>query len=218
MSYLDDDVDALVSLVSRDPEPLLREMEAHATDLGFPIVGPAVGRTLRVLARLGNARRVFEFGSGFGYSAAWFVGALPSDGEIVLTEVDPEEMAEAEAFLDEASLDPTFHFEVGDANDIVERYDGPFDAVLIDHDKTTYTTAFERVREKLAPGGVIVADNVLSGPVEPGNVRAALEGDAPADDLTAGVAAYVERVRDDPAFETTLIPLGEGIAVSVLQK
>jgi len=62
---------------------------------------------------------------------------------------------------------------------------------------------------------VVVADNVMAGPVEPEGVAAALEGSEPVDDHTAAIADYIERVRDDPDFETAFVPLGEGVSVSV---
>ncbi|MFB6271138.1 MAG: O-methyltransferase, partial [Halobacterium sp.] len=68
---------------------------------------------------------------------------------------------------------------------------------------------------ELADGGVVVADNMMAGPVETADVTAALEGADPVDDHTEGVAAYIEHVRDDDAFDTAFVPLGEGVALSV---
>jgi predicted O-methyltransferase YrrM len=211
---LADDVEAVLDLAGSDPEPVLAEMAAHGRERGFPIIGPSAGRTLRLLARTVDAERVFEFGSGFGYSAAWWAGALPESGEVVLTDFDEENLDEARAFFDRGGWPPTARFEAGDAMATFREYAGPFDAVLIDHQKTEYVDAFELARGELAADAVVVADNMLAGPVSPASVRAALEGAEPADEHTAGVAAYLEHVRDDPDFETTLLPLGEGIAVS----
>jgi len=215
------DVESLLAAANPEPSPLLAEMTEHGDDRGFPTVGPDAGRFLRLLATLADADRVFEFGSGFGYSAAWFLPALPADGEIVLTDYDDDNLAEARGFLDRLDPEAAVHYEAGDAFDAFERYDdddddeaGLFDLVFLDHDKTRYAEAFDRVVEGLAPGGVVVADNVMEGPVTPGGVTDALRGGDPVDDATAGVAAYVERVRDDPDFETAVVPLGEGLAVS----
>jgi caffeoyl-CoA O-methyltransferase len=211
---LGDDVESLLAVANPEPSPLLAEMTEHGDDRGFPTVGPDAGRFLRLLATLADADRVFEFGSGFGYSAAWFLPALPADGEIVLTDYDDDNLAEARSFLDRLDPAADVHYEAGDAFDAFERHDGPFDVVFLDHDKARYAEAFDRVVDDLAPGGVVVADNVMDGPVNPEGVTDALRGGDPVDDATAGVAAYVERVRDDPAFETAVVPLGEGLAVS----
>ena len=214
-SILDDDVESLVAAANPEPSPLLAEMTAHGEARGFPTVGPDAGRFLRLLATLAGAERVFEFGSGFGYSAAWFLPALPADGDIVLTDYDEDKLAEAREFLDRLEADAATHFEAGDALASLADYGGPFDVVFLDHEKERYAEAFDRVVGKLAPGGVVVADNIMAGPVTPESVTAALRGEAPVDDPTAGVASYVERVRDEPDVETAHVALGEGLAVSV---
>ncbi|MBX0294674.1 O-methyltransferase [Haloarcula nitratireducens] len=200
-----------------DPDEVIGEMDAKADREGFPTVGPAVGGWLRLLARLTDAERVFEFGSGFGYSAYWMAPALPEDGEIVLTEIDADELDEAREFLSRGGYADRAAFERGDAIEIVDGYDGPFDVVLVDNEKDRYAEAFEAVREKVPVGGVVAADNAVeAGSLEFDDVRALLDGeDVDANEMSRGIAAYLERVRDDPDFETGLLPLGEGVAVSV---
>ncbi|GAA5049010.1 O-methyltransferase [Haladaptatus pallidirubidus] len=183
---------------------------------GFPTVGREVGQFLRLLAHAVDVERIFEFGSGFGYSAYWFADALPEDGEIVLTEYDADELHEARQFLESAGVADRAIFENGDAMDTIERHDGPFDVVLIDHNKDGYPEALKAVRDKVAPGGVIVADNAMvSGIQDFDAILAALEGDDPElDEDSRGIAEYLLTMREDEAFETSVIPLGEGIAVS----
>jgi caffeoyl-CoA O-methyltransferase len=203
--------------VGPEPDDVIREMDAQADTDGFPTVGPEVGGWLQMLARMVSARRVFEFGSGFGYSAYWFARALPEDGEIVLTEVDEDELDQAREYMARGGFDDLASYELGDAIETVDAYDGPFDAVLIDNEKHRYREAFEAVRPKIAEGGVVIADNaVTAGPIDFEALSALVRGEDPDDvnDHTAGVAEYLDRVGADPAFETALIPLGEGIAVS----
>ncbi|MFB6071477.1 MAG: O-methyltransferase [Halobacterium sp.] len=212
---LDDVAESFLEASNPDPSPLIVEMTEHGDHRDFPTVGPDAGRFLRVAATLAGADRVFEFGSGFGYSAAWFLGALPADGEIVLTDYDADNLAAAREFLSRVDSDAAVHYEAGDAVETFERYDGPFDVVFLDHDKERYVEAFDRAVDDLADGGLVLADNMMAGPVETEDVTAALRGEAPVNDATAGVADYVAHVRDHPDFETTFVPLGEGIAVSV---
>jgi len=200
-----------------EPDAVIDEMDAKADREGFPTVGPAVGGWLRLLARLVDAERVFEFGSGFGYSAYWIAEALPADGEIVLTEVDADELAEAREFLDRGGYADRAAFEHGDAIGTIQAYDGPFDLVLIDNEKHRYREAFEAVRGKVPVGGVVAADNAVeAGPLDFEGVRALLAGETvEANEMTRGIADYLGHVRDEPEFETGLLPLGEGVAVSV---
>ena len=200
-----------------EPDAVIDEMDAKAEREDFPTVGPAVGAWLRLLARLVDAERVFEFGSGFGYSAYWIAPALPDDGQLVLTEVDADELAEAREYLSRGGYDGIAAFEHGDAVEVVDTYDGPFDLVLVDNEKDRYAAAFEAVRSKVPVGGVVAADNAIeAGPMEFDHVRALLAGeDVDADATSRGIADYLDHVRSDPAFETGLLPLGEGVAVSV---
>ena len=213
-----EDVTKFAETVGPDADDVVREMERHAEERDFPIVGRAVGGWLAFLTRVVNARRVFEFGSGFGYSAYWFAKALPPGSEVILTEIDSDELALARQFLEAGGLADRATFEEGDAVEIVSNYQEPFDIVLIDNEKDRYVEAFEAVREEVASGGVVLADNAMRAHpvVDFDDLRDLLAGGDPADasEGTRGVAAYLERVRADPDFETRLLPLGSGVAVS----
>ncbi|UWG47628.1 putative O-methyltransferase YrrM [Halanaeroarchaeum sp. HSR-CO] len=212
---LADPVGALLELGNGDLDPVVESMEAYAREQNFPIVGADVGRFLRVAATMVDAERVFEFGSGFGYSAVWTASALPDDGEIILTDYDEENLDRARKFVERAGYGKQASFEAGDAMTAFAKTTGHFDVVLIDHEKIRYEDAFERVADRVTDGGIVVADNMMDGPVDPEHVYGALAGEDPKDDRTAGIVAYIERIREDPDFESVLVPLGQGIAVSV---
>jgi Predicted O-methyltransferase len=204
-------------MVGPEPDALVEEMDARADREGFPTVGPAVGGWLALLTRTVSARRVFEFGSGFGYSAYWFARELPANGTVVLTEVDREELEDARTYFERAGLADRAHFEHGDAIETVTEYQGPFDVALIDNEKSRYVEAFEAVRGKLREGGLVLADNaVTAGPIDRADVLAVLRGESvEASEASRGVADYLGHVRDADGFDTALLPLGEGVAVSV---
>lgn len=209
-----------VAAVGPEPTELQREMAAYREegDFGFdrfPIVGPEVGGWLLVLSRTIGAGRVLELGSGFGYSATWFLRALPADGEVVLTEMDENLAETGREFLSRAEGGDRATYEVGEALSVVERFGGPFDVVLVDLRKREYPRAFEAARERLAPGGLLLADNMTIGPFDFEDVLAGVEGDRkPVDEQTAAVVEFVERVRDAPEFESALLPVGSGIFVA----
>ncbi len=213
-------VGRLAGLTSPDGDAILAEMERHAGEVSFPIVGPTVGGWLSLLARAVDAHRVLEFGSGFGYSAYWFARALPEDGEVVLTEVDADELALAREYFERAGLTDRAQFEDGDALDTVERYDGPFDVVLVDNEKHRYREAFEAVEPKLRPGSLVLADNAVTAgsTVDRNEVVALLAGESvSASEGSRGVADYISFVRGRDDIDTVLLPLGEGVVVSRLR-
>ncbi|ELY53010.1 O-methyltransferase [Natronococcus jeotgali] len=225
VDVLSEEMARFVRAVGPAPDETLREMDEYADSAGFPHVGPEVGGFLRFLAHVVGAERIFEFGSGYGYSAYWFADALPADGEIVLTEVDADELELAREYMAAGEYDAVARYELGDALETIEGYAGPFDVVLIDHQKGRYVDALEAVRPKVPVGGVVVADNAITaGPIEFETLLEVAEREAGGDgewsipesanEHTRGIAAYLERVTRDPAFETVVLPLGEGIAVS----
>lgn len=214
---LPDETARFVAASGPQPDAVLLEMDEYAREHGFPHVGPEVGGWLQLLARMVEAERVFEFGSGYGYSAYWFSRALPEDGEIVLTEFDADELELAREYMTRGGFDGIAEYEHGDAIDLVDEYDGPFDVVLVDVRKDQYPAAFEAVREKISPGGVVVADNAMTaGSIDFDALLAVQVGEdrSDLDDPTRGIAEYLDVVRSAPEFTTAVMPVGEGIAVS----
>lgn len=201
----------LEGLAAADDEPVVLEMEALAKDKGFPIIGRLCGRLLEVLARSVSAKRVFELGSGFGYSAYWFARATGADGEIHLTDTDPDNEKQAMDFLGRAGLDAPIRYHVSDAFDGLDAVDGAFDIVYCDIDKGGYPEAWRRGKERLRVGGLYISDNMLwSGRVT---------GEADEPDVRSGwteaIAQTNEAITSDPAFRSTIVPLRDGVMVAV---
>jgi predicted O-methyltransferase YrrM len=218
-TVLSDDVAAFVRAMTPETDAVFAELSQSDIDDGFPIVGPEVGGALRLLARLAGTERAFEFGSGRGYSAYWIAPVVGEAGELVLTDFDEANMAQAREYFERGGYADRARFEVGDALETYRQYDGAFEFVLIDNLEQEYRETFELVRDDVPHRGVICADNVMGGPaVQADRALAALEGEPDwdaMDETTRGVVEYLEHVRDDDEFETTLLPVGEGLAVSV---
>src|SRR5204863_3603159 len=149
------------TLQSRHDAPVLLEMEALAKEKEFPIVNRLVGVTLEVLARGIGDGRIFELGSGFGYSAYWFSRAVGPGGELHLTDGDPENERLAADFLARAGLDGPVTYHVGDALTSFAQIEGDFDIVYDDIDKDGYPDAWRAARERVRVGGMYICDNVL---------------------------------------------------------
>ena len=212
------EVEQLAGLIGPEPDEIIESMEDHADREGFPTVGPEVGAWLSVLARTTSAERIFEFGSGFGYSAYWFARGMADRGELVLTEIDEDELNQARDYFEQAGIADRAYFEYGDAIEIVEEYDGPFDIVLIDNEKQRYRDALETVESKLRPGSLVLTDNAITaGVIDREDVVALLAGESvdTATEASRGIAEYLDYVRDHDDFETALLPAGEGVSVSV---
>ncbi len=201
----------MARLASSDDESVLLEMEDLAEREGFPIIGRLCGRTLEVLARATGARRIFEMGSGFGYSAYWFARATGPEGDIHLTDTDPGNERKALEFLRRAGLDGPVRYHVSDAFEALEQVDGSFHIVYCDVDKGDYPRAWEAGSARLEVGGLFVCDNVLwSG-------RVTGESDDP--EVREGYTQAIDRmnrmVEDDPRFRSTIVPTRDGVLVAI---
>ena len=221
MTHRSDTLESFLDATAPDPTPLQREMAETATELSFPIVGPVAGGVLAQLTRLTGADRVFEFGSGFGYSATWFVRGGATD--VVCTEFDEDEVELGRELVADAGLEDRIRFEYGDAMETIDRYDGPFDVVLIDHQKHRYADAYDAAKPKLSDTAAVVADNVIRGPLDFETLSAHFSDGAPLpsheeDEGTWGIGTYLNRVRGDDDAETVVLPVGSGIAVSVVSR
>ncbi len=198
----------LVALVpERELEMTAMEKEAEAT--GFPIIGPAAGQVCYQLARVAGARRVFELGSGFGYSTAWFARAVRENGggEVFHTVWDETLSARARTHLARLGLADLVRFHVGEAVAALAAAEAPFDLVFNDIDKGGYPGSLPAIAAKLRPGGVLITDNALYH----GRVFDA-EDRTPA---TRGVREYVRRLVADPAWTVSLLPVRDGLLVAL---
>lgn len=186
-------------------EPL-RTMEAYAREHKFPIIGPLVGTLLQQLVISSGAKRIFEMGSGYGYSALWMAQVLPQDGKIYLTDRKEENRQMAVEHFTTAGLIDKMEFYVGDALENFLKHDGPFDIILNDIDKEGYPNTIAPVKQRLRSGGYFITDNILwSGRIFDEEPAA----------HTRGVLEFTDRLYADPDFLTSIIPLRDGIAVAL---
>ncbi len=198
----------LRTLQDRHDEPVLLEMEAEGTRRGFPIVGRTVGVSLELLARSVGARRVFELGSGFGYSAYWFARAVGPGGEVHCTDGDPDNAGSGTAFLERAGLGDRVTYHVGDAVTMLGRTEGDFDVIYDDIDKDGYPAAWRAASDRIRPGGLYICDNVLwSG-------RVPADGE-PADDVTDAIRDHNAQIAADERFVCSILPIRDGVMVAL---
>ena len=212
MSFLDGRVmDYVTDLAAPGlHDQVLAEMEMRATEHGFPIVGRAAGRFLETAARMVGARRVFEMGSGYGYSAWWFARAVGEDGEVICTDGSQDNARLAEDLLRRAGMWERIEYHVGDAITELAATEGDFDVVFCDVDKLGYPDCWAAARDRIRVGGLWLCDNVLwDGLVATGEDREGAEG------ATAAIREMNRAVASDPDFVATISPVRDGILCAV---
>src|SRR5688572_9456736 len=200
--------DYLLALVPPRP-PELQAMEAYAQQNDFPIIGPAAGQLCYLVARMIGARQIFELGSGYGYSTAWFARAVRENGGGTVHHVvwDEDLSKRARRHLAALGYGDVVRYHVAEAVATLQQTDGPFDIIFNDIDKDAYPASLPVIAEKLRPGGVLIIDNMLwSGRVfDP-------EQTSPA---TTGVREFTRLITSDPRWIVSLVPIRDGLIVAL---
>ena len=192
---LDDRVRAVLArLAAEDADERARGLPQ---ELRARAVSPTTGQFLFALVAPQNACEVLEIGGSRGYSTIWLAaGARILGGRVVSLEHDPAKCEAWRRNLDEAGLGEWADLVEGDAKENLSAIEDVFDVVFIDAEKEDYERYFELGRSKLEPGGLVVADNVLSH------------------EETLG--AYSGARQSDPGLESVTVPLDRGLELSVV--
>jgi caffeoyl-CoA O-methyltransferase len=183
----------------------LREETDASAPMPMMAGGEAEVRLLEAMVVASGARRVLEIGTFTGVTALSLAEVLPPDGTLVTLEFDEKVAEIARRHFVASPFSDRIDLRIGDARKIVRELDGLFDLVFIDAWKAHYAGYYRAVLPKLAPRGVIVADNVIwrGLPYQP---------DAH-DHETEGVREFVRLVQDDPAVHNVLLTVGDGLMV-----
>lgn len=207
-----DEIGQYIASLRAPADGVLAAIAAEGRLAGLPVVHEDTGRLLRALAYAIGARRALEIGTATGCSGVWIAGALPSDGMLMTLERDATRAAQARSNFERAGLGTRVSVIVGEASRYLHKVAGPFDLIFQDGDKLLYEPLLERLVELLRPGGVLVSDNVLwNGAVIEGCVEATSHHEPTA----RAIAAYNRRISAHPRLFTTILPVGDGVAVSV---
>ena len=199
--------DYLTSLVPQR-EPELQEMEEYAEKNNFPIIGPACGYYCYQLARMLNARSIFELGSGYGYSTAWFARAVMENGGGVVhhTVWDEELSKRAADHLSALGRGEVVQYHIAEAVETLRQTDGPFDIIFNDIDKDAYPSSLPVIKEKLRPGGILIIDNMIwHGQILDSNDH---------EKTTEAIREFTKTITTDSDWIVSLIPARDGMIVA----
>ena len=206
------DLDWIESIAAELP-PALAQIEEAAQPKGIPIVDRDAGRVLSVLA--GGRRRIVEVGTAYGFSTLWLALGQPDDGTIVTIDPDRERTDLARSWWHQAGVpEDRIMVLTAKALEAFERADpalaGPFDLAFIDALKPEYSAYLDALTDgRLAPGALVLADNVLWS----GRVSGAtpVKGE---DANTNALRDFSQRVLGDPRFTATILPVGDGLLIA----
>ena len=201
--YIPDEVEAYAESYTSARADVFERLAAETNetqDAPLMMVGVIEGAFLSFLVGMTQAKRVVEVGTFTGWSAIAMARALPPGGRLVSCDVNEETTAVARRYAEEAGVADRIDFRLGPGVESLASLEGPFDLAFIDADKGGYIDYYEAILPKLAPNGVILADNTLFGLDSEGENAQA-------------IARFNEHVLHDDRVEAVLLPFREGVTL-----
>lgn len=190
-------------------EGFIKELEEYAKVNSVPISQPESIRLTEILLKLKNPERILEIGSAIGYSAIKM--ALASNAEITTIELSEEMADKAEENIEKMGLSHRIKVLRGDAAQVIKTLDTEFDVIFMDAAKGHYMDFFNECDRLIKKGGLLISDNVL------------YKGMTATDDLVVRrkitivrrLRAYLEMLKENKDYSTAIIPIGDGVALSI---
>lgn len=194
---------------SSPEDPILSELnrETHLKVLSPRMLsGHPQGKLLEIISKMHQPKKILEIGTFSGYSAICLAKGLKAGGELHTIEMNDELTSIQDKYFTKAGLNHCIYRHIGDAMKIIPTLNFSFDLVFIDADKKNYTNYFNMLINKITPGGIIIADNVLWY----GKVVTQL---ATEDPDTAAIDQFNKTVAKNPLTELVMLPMRDGISI-----
>ena len=204
-------------IASLEPEksPLLSRIEKRAGEERIPIIRKETGALLRTLIAAVKPQKILEVGTAVGYSALLMAEVMPAGGQITTIEKYEKRIPQARKNFSEAGREAQIHLIEGDAGEIIPTLpEESYGFIFMDAAKGQYIHWLPGVLKLLAPGGMLVSDNVL----QDGNIlesRFAVERRDRT--IHRRMREYLYTLKHTPGLETAGLSVGDGVTVSVKQ-
>ncbi|MGB3869924.1 MAG: O-methyltransferase [Flavobacteriales bacterium] len=210
MKFLDPALDAYCESNSGNEPSYLKELTTETQEkVHMPqmLSGHLQGRFLSMLSHLVKPKTIVEIGTYTGYSALCLAEGLANGGMLHTIDIDPSLMEMVRRYVLKGGMKDKITMHHGPALEVIPNLQAPFDLVFIDADKENYPNYFDAVIDKVRPGGLIIADNVLWS----GNV---LTPKNEQDEQTRALVEYARRVHGDGRVEAVMVPMRDGLLVA----
>lgn len=209
-------ISAYIESLSGGNEGFLGELEEKCIAGNIPIIRPSMQKLLKVLIKGIRPVSILEVGTAAGFSAILMAGCAPSDCKITTIEKYEKRIPEAKANFKRAGLDERIEFIEGDAADVLKELADEgrgYDLIFMDAAKGQYLNFLEDVLRLLNPGGMLVSDNVLQdGDIIESRFAVTRRNRT----IHSRMREYLYTLTHDERLETTILPVGDGVTISVL--
>lgn len=191
------------------PPDGLEELRAYAEERKIPIMRRTAAQILKTMVAVKQPQRLLEFGTAIGYSGCVMLSSC--NGRLTTVESDEQSYFVAAENFKMAGFADRVTQALGDANEEIEKLSGTFDFVFLDYAKAQYVRLLPHILRRLEPGGVLVADNVLFRGYISGEERRKRRFVT----IVKRMREFLETLATDPSVTTSVLPVCDGMSVSV---
>jgi caffeoyl-CoA O-methyltransferase len=206
-------IDTYIQSLIKDEDEKLEQFRKQCVERSLPIIHKEVGQYIKLVINQLHARSIIEVGTNVGYSSIFMSMVMNNEGKVVTLERSEKFYEEALKNIESFNLEKNIDVHFGDAVENLDKIDGTFDMAFIDAAKSYYRTFFDKCSMKMKSGGIIISDNVL------------YQGMIATDELVVrrkktlvrNMRNYLEYISNDERYITTVLPLGDGLAVTLIK-
>lgn len=206
-------IDIYINSLIKDENLKLEEFRNKCIERKLPIIHKEVGQFIKLMIQQLNAKSIIEVGTNVGYSSIFMSNVMNNQGKVITLERSEKFYHEAIENIKDFGLEKNIEVHLGDAVDILDQINGTFDIAFIDAAKSYYKVFFDKCCKMMKPKSIILSDNVL------------YQGMIATDDLVVrrkktlvrNLRKYLEYISHDERYETSVLPLGDGLAVTVIK-
>lgn len=202
---------SFINSLNQEDSALVYRIEQEAREAEVPIVRTETRELLKVLELIQKPKRLLEVGTAVGFSSIYMSRYLPEGGRITTIEKYPPRIAKAKENIALAEAEDKITLLEGDAEDWLKELQEPFDMIFMDAAKGQYIHFLPEVLRLLAPGGVLISDNVLQdGDVLESHYAVSKRNRT----IYSRMREYLYTIKHHPELETAIVPIGDGVAIS----
>lgn len=192
--------------------PLIETIEREALESYVPIIRKETQSFLKVLLMIKKPLRILEVGTAIGFSAILMSEYMPLDGCITTIENYAKRIPIARENIRRAGKEDKITLIKGDAFEVMKRLDGPYDLIFMDAAKGQYIHYLPESIRLLASEGVLVSDNVLQ---EGDIIESRFAVERRNRTIHSRMREYLYELKHNDCLQTSILPLGDGVALSV---
>ena len=209
-----DYIEEYIGRTQEKNEPFFKELRAYAEREHIYIVKKDVERFLRTLLSMIKPKKILEVGTAIGYSALFMLDSAGENAHITTIEREEKVFLEAKENIKTRGKEARVHQIFGDASEVLENLTGTYDFVFLDAAKGQYRAHFDASLKLMRPGGVIVTDDVLYMGMTASDELASKKHIT----ITRRLREFLDYLCGDPRFETVILPIGDGVAVTYIKE